>query len=957
MKKSKKVVSQRSIELTGVQQNNLKDIDVKIPLQQMTVVCGPSGSGKSSLAFETLFAEGQRRYIESLSSYARQFLNQAPKPKLRDIKNIPPAIALEQKNSVKNSRSTVGTTSEVLEFLRLLFSKIGQAHCPNGHGPISGQTPSDVTEFLLEHCSDQRAYLAVGIDPKKSPLKPAALLKVIRQEGYLRLLKVKKKRGQTVGTLENFTVDSSFKSKDLPKSFFYIVVDRCQLTSSDQGRLTDSIQLAYQLSAQICGPSDRPEGKSSLGKNCSVITTEGVTHFFTEASVCNICHYHFPKVSSQMFSFNSPVGACSDCNGFGNRLEVDEAKVVPNPQRSINEGAIHPFTMPSATSDRRELVKYCKKAKIDVDKPWEKLSKKHRKALWEGTSSFYGVLGLFEYLETKKYKMHVRVFLSRYKTAFHCKTCDGMRLKPFTKHILVHGHSLHDFCQMDLGTLLQTITGLPLTSMEKQKCKDVLSQLISRLTFLVDIGVQYLTLNRLTKSLSGGEFQRLLLAKQLGMGLSQTLYVLDEPTIGLHPRDNDRLISQLKDLKNLGNTLVVVEHDHDVIASSDHIIEMGPGSGYKGGEVVFSGAKTDFLKFEESPTTPFLTKKRKELYVPRPIQLQELKYALEIKGCQGRNLQNVSAKIPLNRIVTVTGVSGSGKSTFVTQTLYPALKTKLNIEYMRGEPYKALLGEKYLTNVLYIDQSRVGKTARSNLATYLKVFDIIRDIFADQLMAKSRNFRPGTFSLNVKGGRCPDCKGLGYKNVDMVFMDDIQMECESCKGSCYRQEVLEVRYKKLNIRQVLDLTVAQAMDFFVNYPSIRRPLSFLNRVGLEYLTLGQSTTALSGGESQRLKIAKELFSTNQKGTLYILDEPTTGLHFREVNLLMAVIHNIVDSGGSVILIEHNLEVMAQSDYIIDLGPEAGQFGGKIVAHGTPEQMTKKKTHTGTYLKKYLADQK
>jgi len=985
-KSSNSKASTPCIELTGVSQNNLKGIDVEVPLNKMTVICGPSGSGKSSLAFETLFAEGQRRYIESLSSYARQFLNQAPKPKLEGIKNIPPAIALEQKNSVKNSRSTVGTTSEVLEYLRLLFSKIGTPHCPEGHGPVRSDDPSRITDFLFENCSDKRAYLAVKINPKNTDLKPAALLNLIKQQGYLRLLKLKKKRGKRPSEIENISIDTKFKSKDLPKTPFYIVVDRYQVTPDDQGRITDSINLAFRLSQHFSINSTEESEESSAEKSvekklkkkirkkkttkkskstaketvkvpssrhCTLITTDGEEFYFTEDLVCNQCHFRFPKVSTQVFSFNSPVGACGECNGFGNRLKIDEAKVVPNPQRSIHEGAVQPFAMPSAANDRRELIKYCKKAKIDVNKPWENLTKTQKKSIWDGTSTFYGVLGLFEYLETKKYKMHVRVFLSRYKTAFLCQTCDGMRLKPITKNILIHGFSLHDFCQMDLGTLLEKISDLPLTLMESEKCKDVLRQLIARLTFLVNIGVQYLTLNRLTKSLSGGEFQRLLLAKQLGMGLSQTLYVLDEPTIGLHPRDNHRLIQQLKDLKDLGNTLVIVEHDHDVISNSDHVIEMGPGSGFLGGEVIFNGSQRDFLNFEDSPTTPFLTNKRKELYAPRPVDIKELKYALEIRGCKGRNLKNITATIPLNRIVTVTGVSGSGKSTFVTQTLYPALKTKLGIEYTRGEPFKALLGEKYLSNVLYIDQSRVGKTARSNIATYLKVFDTIREIFSDQLLSKNQNFRPGTFSLNVKGGRCPDCKGLGHKVVDMVFMDDITMECESCKGFRYRDEVLEIRYKKLNIYQVLNLTVAEAMDFFVNYPSIRRPLTFLNKVGLEYLTLGQSTSHLSGGESQRLKIAKELFKSHQKGTLYILDEPTTGLHFREVNLLMGVIHSIVDAGGSVILIEHNLEVMAQSDYIIDIGPEAGQHGGKIVAKGTPQEMTKKKTHTGLYLKEYL----
>ena len=932
------------IELRGIKQNNLKNIDIDIPINSFTVVCGPSGSGKSSLAFETLFAEGQRRYIESLSSYARQFLNQAPKPLLDSIKNIPPAIALEQKNTIKNSRSTVGTTSEVIEYLRLLYSKIGKAHCPNGHGVIHQDSPTSIADKLISDWDGKRIYITIEVTNDLRRFKGSTLLKTLLSDGYNRIL-VPKGRSKTKPSFENKEIGPKSKIKDIPTKSFFLVIDRLAINNDDRGRLVDSLNQAYQATVKY---NDRISGVTQI------ISTENELKTFSESLSCSDCSYTFPNLSPQLFSFNSPIGACDTCSGFGNILDLDEAKVVPNPTLSLKEGAILPFFMPSAARARKKLVTYCKKRKIDMNTPWEDLPKKQKEILWNGNSEFYGVHGYFEHLETKKYKMHVRVFLSRFKTAFTCPDCNGSRLKSFIKHIKINNHSLHDMCGQSLGVLNENINAITLSDYEKEMCKDIYEQLCARLGFLIGIGVYYLTLSRQTKSLSGGEFQRLLLAKQLGMGLSQTLYVLDEPTIGLHPRDNDRLIEQLKTLNKLGNTLVIVEHDQDVIRQSDYVIEMGPGSGYKGGEIIFKGSQKEFLQTKDSNTNKFLTEKRKEIYSPRPVDIKDYKYLLELKGCSGRNLKNTSTKIPLNRIVTVTGVSGSGKSTLITETLYPALLTELGIEYTRGEPYKKLLGTEYIKNVLHINQSPVGKSARSNPATYLKIYDIIRDIFATTLTAKTRGYTPGTFSLNVNGGRCPVCKGLGYELIDMVFMDDIKTTCQSCSGLKFRKEILDIKYRGKNIYEVLQLTVAEAMDFFVSYPNIRKPLSFLKQVGLDYLTLGQSTATLSGGESQRIKVARELYKSHQKATLYILDEPTTGLHFREVQLLMAILHQIVETGGSVILIEHNLEVMAQSDYIIDLGPEAGIDGGKIVACGSPIEIAKKKTHTGKYIKEYLS---
>ncbi len=931
------------IELEGVRQNNLKNIDIKIPVNSFTVICGPSGSGKSSLAFETLFAEGQRRYIESLSSYARQFLNQAPKPALDRIKNIPPAIALEQKNTVKNSRSTVGTTSEIIEYLRLLYSKLATASCPEGHGPITSDSPTSVADNLIRQWSEKRIYLCISLKQDKKRFKGTDLIQAFLKDGFNRLL-INKGRLKEKPNLKTLEINPKLKAGNLPKKDFYMVIDRLAMNKKDRGRLVDSISQAYEMSIKY---------NEQIKGLVTVISTENEIKHFSESLSCSKCHATLPVPSPMLFSFNSPIGACDYCNGFGNRLDIDEAKVVPNPNLSLKQGAILPFSMPSASRARQKLRNYCKTKKIDMEKPWNQLPSKQQDLLWNGDSRFYGVRGYFQHLETKKYKMHVRVFLARFKTAFTCPECRGDRLNPLTKHFKIEDQSISDLRKMNLRELYRFIETLKLTEYQKNLVKNIREQLLSRLRFLNEIGVYYLTLCRPTRSLSGGEFQRVLLAKQLGMGLCQTLYVLDEPTIGLHPRDNDQLIKQLKELNKLGNTLVVVEHDQDIIRHSDHIIEMGPGSGTLGGQIIFNGDQRAFLECKNSNTNLFLTEKRKQIYSPKMVDLKNYKYSIEIKGCTGHNLKNISVKIPLNRIVTVTGVSGSGKSTLVTETLYPALLTQLNIEYTRGEPYKKLTGTENLKNVLHINQSPVGQSVRSNPATYLKVFEIIRNIFASTPEARQRGYRGGTFSLNIEGGRCPVCKGLGYELIDMAFMDDIKATCQSCEGLKFCKEILDIKYKNCNIHEILQMTVSQAMDFFVSYPNIRKPLSLLKQVGLDYLTLGQSTSSLSGGESQRIKIARELYKTNQKATFYILDEPTTGLHFREVQLLMSILHQIVETGGSVLLIEHNLEVMARSDHIIDLGPEAGTEGGKLIAQGSPLELCRKKTHTGQYLKKYL----
>jgi excinuclease ABC subunit A len=965
----------KDIHLWGVKQNNLKNIEVKIPVGSMTVICGPSGSGKSSLAFETLFAEGQRRFIESMSNYARQFLNKAPKPDIEGINNIPPAISIEQKNTIKSSRSTVGTTTEIIDYLRLLFEKIGTSHCPTHHCPTEKESVTEASDKVLKNFSGKRGYILVEISQEGRVAEGKKLLSLVLQDGYLRIytppvsdLKESKKKAakktdqkkdslpekgpvgittEPLGTIIEISEPAQIK-KGLPKETFYLVIDRLSFNEDERGRLADSLTQAYEASVKY--------NSHIVTRRASIMTTEGHRLQVSEEASCPICGYTPPALSSRLFSFNSPIGACPTCKGFGNILDIDEEKVIPNPALSLAQGALSPFWMPSAAHEKKQLLAYCKKAKIDTHASWQDLPKAHRDIIWNGNNDFFGVRGLFEYLDQIKYKMHVRVFISRFRSPFLCPDCKGGRLRKEAHFVFINGTSINDLSSMTIDDLHKFFQKIQMTAHQQELAGEVLKQIRARLEFLMRVGVHYLTLSRETRSLSGGEYQRLILANQLGMGLSQALYVLDEPTVGLHPRDNDRLISILKDLKELGNTLVIVEHDHDVIKSSEHIIEMGPGSGYLGGEVVFAGMTADFYKSAKSITAPFLLPKKNApaLRELRPVDMDSYKIKIELTGAKGHNLKNLDVMIPLNRLVVVTGVSGSGKSTLISKTLYPALARALQIDFLPAQPYAGLVGVEHIKNVLLIDQSPIGKSARSSPVTYLKAFDAIRNILAGTQESKFRGYTPGTFSLNVDGGRCPACKGTGFEEIDMMFMDNVVIPCDVCDGKKYRPEILEIKYKEKNVSEILSMTVSEAMNFFVAHPNIRKPLSVLKEVGLDYLQLGQPANSLSGGESQRLKIAKELSQVQQKSTLYILDEPTTGLHFKEVDLLMKVLGKLIESGGSVVVVEHNLDVIRSSDYVIDLGPEAGHKGGNIVAQGSPENvMSVKKSLTGQYLKRYV----
>ncbi len=1004
----------RYIHLKGVKQNNLKNIDVDIPLGSFTVICGPSGSGKSSLAFETLYAEGQRRYIESLSNYAKQFIGKSPKPDIESIKNIPPAVAIEQKNTIRNSRSTVGTTTEIIDYLRIIFEKISVVTCSKNEFQLQSTSSVKATNHILENFLDDRVYVLAPVIYEQARFKGKEFISYLLKEGFLRIFipakskskssknltkktskktskkvakkKTAKKVSNKIAALkkgksltksmymspdifevpncidarskhivnglpgEVIDIDINTKISTLPKKDFFVVVDRLQVSKENEGRITDSVALAYKSSLIF--------NKDLSGAFGKIISTEGKSYNFTETNSCPICYFSLPPLSSQFFNFNTSLGACASCSGFGNVLELDENKIVPNRELSIFGGAIVPFFMPSAKRHKKKLFDFCKEKKIPLTKSWHELTDTHRELVWKGAGKFKGVVGFFQALEKKKYKMHVRVFLSRFKSAFPCKECLGTRLKKEVSLARVHGYSISDLTKLRISELFEVLSAIELNKTEKAKVKEALEQVISRLDFLIQVGVEYLSLDRLCKTLSGGEFQRLILAKQLGMGLSQTLFVLDEPTIGLHPRDNLKLISLLKKLKDLGNTLVVVEHDKDVILNSDHLIEMGPMAGVHGGEIMFEGSISEFKKSDDLLTKPFLWPNNKLLSIIdfRDVDKEKCKYKLEMLGCRGNNLKNIDVIIPLNRLVTVTGVSGAGKSSLISSTLYPVLANKFLEKSILPLEHDFIDGLDQIKNVVFIDQSPVGKTTRSNSLTYMKIFSAVRDVFASSQKAKMHGLKSGFFSLNVKGGRCEECEGLGYETVDMMFLDDLKLPCEMCDGKRYTDHALNIQYRGKSIFDVLNMTVDEAMNFFVAYPKIRKALSFLKEVGLQYLKIGQSASSLSGGESQRLKVARELYSSRKKATLYILDEPTTGLHFGEVFLLIKVLNKLVEGGGSVILIEHNLDIIANSDHLIDIGSEGGERGGHLVAQGSPFEVADiKESHTGVFLKKYYQD--
>lgn len=929
----------KSIQLNGVNQNNLKNINVSFPLGEITVICGPSGSGKSSLAFETLYAKGQREYINSLSSYARQFLDRSPQPDVDEVKNIPPAIAIEQSNHVTTSRSTVGTLTEIIDYLRLLFTNIGTPICLEHNIPIIADTVTSATDQVIRVFSGQRGYILVDItkDARKTEQN---LLQFLLKSGHPRIF-----YKEEIIQLQPKT--------PLPEDHFEIIIDRTSFDPEDRGRIADSIAQAYSTFNHLY--------QCKKGK-ARAITTEGQEIKLSESPVCRKCGFALPPITHQFFNFSSPLGVCRKCEGAGRFLKFDKDKIIPNPDLTLSQNVVHPMNKAFLRYEKRDFLYVCANHyNINLNTPWNQIPEEKRSLIWTGKGRYPG---LMEYLELcAKYRKDTKSanFLNSYKTSIVCDECKGSRLRKDAQAIRIKGKAITELCSYMLEDLLIFFKELSKENTEKIKVvSEPLQQIISRLRFLCDVGVNYLTLDRLTKTLSAGEYQRVHLAHQLGKALSQTLYVLDEPTVGLHPKDNDRLIKILNQLKDLGNTLVVVEHDKSMIQNSHHVVEMGPGSGQDGGKVIFSGHTKDFL--QTSTLTSQVLREKNISYQKDKSSKQKLLLGpfLKITDCLGHNLKSIDVTFPLRQLVAVTGVSGSGKSSLLKGTLYPAILNKIKSSDDEQEnldvlPYKSLEVPSIIQNVLFVDQSPIGSTWRSYPATYLKIYDHIRKIMASTDEAKKRGYNAGFFSLMTEaGGRCPYCEGEGFETIDMAFADNVKLICEHCKGQRFQQEVFEVKYKGKHINEILNLTILEAMQFFKDIPAIYRPLAFLKEIGLEYLRLGQSTQDLSGGESQRLKLARQLIYAKNNNSLYILDEPTTGLHPKEVEMLVSIIRKLIKKGGSAIVIEHNIDLIKEADYVIELGPGGGKKGGELMFQG-PTELLCQNTHCATapYLKDYF----
>ena len=935
------------IVVRGARQHNLKGFDLEIPRRTFTVVTGPSGSGKSSLAFDTIYAEGQRRYVESLSSYARQFLERMEKPDVDSIDGLSPAVAIEQKNPTKTSRSTVGTATEIYDYLRLLWARVGHTFCPFCGRELKPDTVQSVTDAVLSLPNGTRFYVAAPVK-LSSEVSHEVVVENLRAQGFVRISL--DARVLHLDELETANIDVTFAKELL------VVIDRLVVAPETRGRLADAVSAAFRegdgdtvilFTSAIASPFD--------GTSVQRLR-------FTERFECPNDGTTAPAPTPQLFSFNSPRGACAECNGFGAILEYDEKLIVPYPERTLREGAIDPWTKPRYENKRRTLAEYAKKEGIAMDVPWQELALKHRERLLNANvRGFKGILPFMRELEDKRYKQYIRVFLRQYQTAQECPSCLGTKLQRASLQVLIGGRNIAEVSNLPVGVLHAWLETLELSAFDRQVAAHILTEARDRVRFLCDVGLHYLSLNRATRSLSGGEAQRIGLANSLGSRLVDTLYVLDEPSIGLHSRDMDRLLALLLRLRDGGNTVLVVEHDLEAIRAADYMIELGPHSGEKGGELVFAGPMS---RVSESPLTgQYLTGERT---IPLPAHRRRIgPQWLSLTGAREHNLKNVDVRIPLGTVTAVTGVSGSGKSTLIHDVLMRALETKLTGEHSakqhlgeRVGAFDSLTGYESLDDVVLVDQSPIGKSPRSNPVTYVKAFDEVRRIFASLPTARQRGYTAGTFSFNVAGGRCETCEGAGYLEVEMVFMADVFVPCDDCAGRRFKPEVLEVKYFGKSITDVLDMTVDAAIRFFPYEEKLGQALWQLQQVGLGYLRLGQPATTLSGGEAQRLKVARELvFGAKKSGRkLYIMDEPTTGLHLEDIRKLSQVFDRLVDAGHTLVLIEHNLDVIKLADWVIDLGPEAGDAGGEIVAVGRPEEVAAvTSSHTGMWLRTVLPD--
>ena len=911
--------------IEGARQNNLKNISLQIPHNQVTAITGVSGSGKSSLAFDTIFAEGQWRYVESLSTYARMFLDKVARPDVDRLINVRPAIAIEQKNQVRTSRSTVGTTTEIADLLRLLFAKIGKPTCPDCKQEGRAFQPDSVTDDLLTRWPDTRAMVLFPVTTP-SRKEEAAFVQSLLTRGFTRL-----KTQDDVIDLHEVDKPSLHKCSSI-----HIVLDRLVIREDNHTRLIEAIETAFR------------EGEG----RCSVDIIDHGRQSYSTKFLCQSCGRTFEPLRPILFSFNHPLGACPECKGFGNVLRYDPELVIPDQTKSLAQGAIEPWSKPSSAWWQKQMLTAMRKHGVDVEIPFKALPVDQQQLLWEGAKSFDGINDFFEYLEGKRYKLHVRVFLSRYRTPFDCPGCHGSRLKSEALFVKLAGNDIHETTERTVESLAGWVDSLPLRQSEQEIASDILRQLKAKLGFLQRVGLGYLTLNRQTKTLSGGEAQRVALANQLGSRLVGTLYVLDEPTIGLHARDTDLLAGILRDLAATGNTVVVVEHDRRMIESADFLVELGPHSGEKGGEIVCAASTKEFLQDRQAITARYL---RGEEEIPSPHSRRNGNgKMLVLAGATEHNLKDLSIRIPLGMLICITGVSGSGKSTLVEETLYRAVARAFRVESLPMGRFKAIKGIEHLKGIRLIDQQPIGRTPRSNPITYLKTFDEIRQLFAAEREAQQQGLTPGHFSFNAAGGRCERCEGSGVEKLEMYFFEDIYAPCEACEGKRFKAEVLKIRYRGKNVADVLNMTVEEAASFFNGTSKLQDKLQLLSSIGLGYLRLGQSATTLSGGEAQRLKIAAELKDASAKDMLYIMDEPTTGLHFEDIKKLLAVLHKLVNAGNTLVVVEHNLDVIKSADWIIDLGPEGGAAGGQIVAEGRPEQIVKVAgSYTGRFLSEVL----
>ncbi|MCX5717040.1 MAG: excinuclease ABC subunit UvrA [Nitrospirae bacterium] len=921
-------MSGRELIIEGARQNNLKNITLHLPHDKVIAVTGVSGSGKSSLAFDTIFAEGQWRFIESLSTYARLFLEKLDRPDVDAIHNIRPAIALEQKNPVKGSRSTVGTLTEIYDLLRLLYSKISTPFCPQCGKEIRKWDASQVVKELTARYTDSKAIIIFNSSES---------LETLKQRGFHR------------AWIENEIVDlSDINSKLLTSKSQLIPIVLDRLVIKDEPRLSDSVEMAWK------------EGNGSMKVILidTVHSSQFTVHSFSSENVCDECNISLPEPSPLLFSFNHPIGACPECKGFGNILVYDEELIIPDKYISLSEGAIGIWERSGYKWWKKQMIAGAKKAGIDIKRPFNELSKEEKGKLFKGTTDFYGINDFFEELEAKRYKLHVRVFLSRHRKAAVCHACKGKRLKKESLAYKISGLDIAEVCELNVSGLIKFFADADISLFQRDLAKELLRQISLKLQFLSRVGLDYLSLSRQGKTLSGGEYQRVNLSTQLSSLLTGTLYVLDEPTVGLHPRDTERIAKIMSELSGLGNTIIVVEHDRDIIKSADWVVELGPGGGLNGGDVVFSGTMEKFLKTDTS-TAKYVRGEEAEIWGLANKRRISPKNYLALTGAAGNNLKSVDLRIPTGALTAVTGVSGSGKSSLVVETFYRVLARHFKVEPDAPLQYKNIMGMEHIRNVTLIDQTPIGKSPRSNVLTYLKMFDPIRRLFSEQHEAKAHGYGPGFFSFNVTGGRCETCRGEGYQKMEMYFFEDLYVTCEECGGKRYKPEVLRIPYKGKNVNDILNMTIDEASDFFSDTPQVTGRLSLMKDIGLGYLRLGQPATTFSGGESQRIKICFELRShdsrlqTVPKGTLYVLDEPTVGLHFKDVEALLAVLQRLIDAGNTVLVIEHNLNVIRAADWIIDLGPEGGERGGRIIFEGTPEDIIKSKTsYTGKYLKEY-----